>query len=63
MDALQGQLHAYLTGTVSDPAQALNAAAERWEAITERLGRTKQAGYWSEVSGRYKRAGLKVADL
>jgi multiple sugar transport system substrate-binding protein len=63
MDALQAQLHAYLTGSESDPAKALAAAAERWEAITDRLGRAKQAGYWSEVSGRYQRAGLKLAGI
>lgn len=63
MDALQGQLHAYLTGAESDPAKALAAAADRWEAITERLGRGKQAGYWSEVSDRYRRAGLKLAEV
>lgn len=63
LDALQGQLHGYLTGSESDPAKALQAAADRWEAITDRLGRAKQAGYWAEVLSRYKRAGLKVADL
>jgi multiple sugar transport system substrate-binding protein len=63
MDALQAQLHAYLTGSESDPAKALAAAAERWEAITDRLGRAKQAGYWNEVSGRYQRAGLKLAGI
>lgn len=63
MDALQGQLHAYLTGSENDPAKALAAAAERWQAITDRLGRDKQAGYWNEVLGRYKRAGLKLAEL
>jgi hypothetical protein len=63
MDALQGQLHAYLTGSEPDPAKALQAAADRWEAITDRLGRAKQAGYWAEVAARYKRAGLKVAEL
>ena len=63
MDALQGQLHAYLTGSEKDPAKALAAAADRWQAITDRLGRAKQAEYWSEVSGRYRRAGLKLAEL
>lgn len=63
MDALQGALQAYLTGSERDPAAALTAAAERWEAITDRLGRARQAGYWNEVSGRYKRAGLKLAEL
>jgi multiple sugar transport system substrate-binding protein len=63
MDALQGSLHAYLTGSESDPAAALRSAADRWEAITDRLGRAKQAGYWAEVSGRYKEAGLRIAEL
>ncbi len=63
MDALQGQLHAYLTGSEADPARALRAAADRWEAITDRLGRSTQAAYWAEVSGRYRRAGLQVAEL
>lgn len=62
MDALQGQLHAYLTGSEPSPAKALAAAADRWEAITERLGRSRQAGYWSEVLGRYRRAGLKLSE-
>ena len=63
LDALQGELHAFLTGNGSDPAKALQAAADRWEAITDRLGRSKQAGYWAEVSARYRRAGLQVAEL
>lgn len=63
MDALQGELHAYLTGRTASPQQALNQAAERWEAITERWGRRKQAEYWLQVLGRYKEAGLKVAEL
>jgi multiple sugar transport system substrate-binding protein len=63
MDALQGQLHAYLTGAESDPKKALDAAADRWEAITDRLGRAKQREYWAEVTGRYRKAGLKLADL
>ena len=63
LDALQGELHAFLTGNGTDPAKALQTAADRWEAITDRLGRTKQAGDWAEVSARYKRAGLQVAEL
>jgi ABC-type glycerol-3-phosphate transport system substrate-binding protein len=63
MDALQGQLHAYLTGSEPDPAKALQAAADRWEAISERLGRAKQIAYWGEVCGRYRRAGLKIAGV
>jgi multiple sugar transport system substrate-binding protein len=62
MEALQGQLHAYLTGVQSDPAAALKTAAERWEAITERRGRSKQAEIWAEVSDRYRAAGLKLAE-
>jgi ABC-type glycerol-3-phosphate transport system substrate-binding protein len=63
MDALQGQIHAFFTGAETDPAKALQAAAERWESITERLGRERQAKYWAEVLSRYRRAGLKVAEL
>jgi multiple sugar transport system substrate-binding protein len=63
MDALQGQIHAYLTGSETDAAAALRAAADRWEAITDRLGRARQASYWAEVSGRYRKAGLKIAEL
>jgi hypothetical protein len=62
MDALQGRLHAYLTGSEKDPAAALQGAAELWESITERRGRARQAEIWAEVSGRYRQAGLKVAE-
>jgi multiple sugar transport system substrate-binding protein len=62
MDALQGRLHAYLTGSTSDPAAALKDAADAWEAITERRGRAKQIEIWAEVSARYRQAGLKVAE-
>jgi hypothetical protein len=63
LDALQGQIHGYLTGATADPAKALQAAAELWEGITERRGRAKQAEYWAEVTSRYRRAGLKIAGL
>ena len=62
MDALQGRIHAYLTGSTSDPALALKEAADQWESITERRGRAKQAEIWAEVSARYRQAGLKVAE-
>jgi multiple sugar transport system substrate-binding protein len=63
MDALQGRIHAYLTGSTSDPAVALKDAADLWESITERRGRTRQAEIWAEVSARYRQAGLKIAEL
>jgi multiple sugar transport system substrate-binding protein len=63
MDALQGQLHGYLTGATSDPAKALQAAADLWEGITERRGRARQAEIWSDVTSRYRKAGLKIAGL
>ena len=63
MDALQGQLHAYLTGSVSDPAAALASAADLWEKITDRRGRARQGEVWAEVTGRYRKAGLKIAGL
>lgn len=62
MEALQGQLHAYLTGVQADPALALKTAADRWEAITERRGRARQSLIWAEVSERYRAAGLKLAE-
>lgn len=62
MDALQGRIHAYLTGSEKDPAAALKDAAALWESITERRGRARQAGIWAEVSARYRQAGLKVAE-
>jgi hypothetical protein len=63
LDALQGQLHGYLSGATSDPSKALQAAAGLWEGITERRGRAKQAEYWAEVTSRYRRAGLRIAGL
>jgi ABC-type glycerol-3-phosphate transport system substrate-binding protein len=60
MDALQGQIHAYLTGSESDPKKALQAAAERWKEITDRYNRSKQKEYWLEVLERYRKAGLQV---
>ena len=63
MDALQGRIHAYLTGSTSDPAAALKEAADQWESITDRRGRARQAAIWAEVSGRYRQAGLKVAEV
>jgi glutamate-1-semialdehyde aminotransferase len=63
MDALQGRIHAYLTGSEKDPAAALKGAAELWESITERRGRARQAEIWAEVSSRYREAGLKIAEL
>ena len=42
-----------------------DGAATPWLQVftTDFMARAKQAGYWSEVSGRYRRAGLKLAEL
>jgi multiple sugar transport system substrate-binding protein len=63
MDALQGEIHGYLTGHTERPEAALSAAAERWEAVTERWGRARQKEYWQDILGRYRQAGLKIAEL
>ncbi len=59
MDALQGELHAFINGT-GTAKEALDRAAERWQAITERYGRDKQKIIWAEVRQAYKRAGLNI---
>ena len=61
MDALQGEIHGYLTGSEDDPQAALDRAAERWDEVTDRWGREPQKGYWAEVNGRYQEAGLNIA--
>lgn len=58
LDALQGELHAYLTGSESDAQAALNRAADRWNEISDRYDRQAQLGYWLEVNNRYREAGL-----
>lgn len=64
MDALQGELHAYINGAENSPeaAQAaLDRVAERWSEITDRWGREPQKNYWREINARYKEAGLNIA--
>ncbi|HXG61542.1 MAG TPA: extracellular solute-binding protein [Planctomycetota bacterium] len=63
LDALQGEIHGYLTGHTASPEAALAAAADRWEAITERWGRDRQKNYWLEILDRYRQAGLRLAGL
>ena len=60
MDALQGELHAFLNGK-GTAEEALNRAAERWQAVTKRYGRDKQKAAWAKVKASYKAAGLNVA--
>ncbi len=60
MDALQGELHGYINGG-TDAAAALQAAADRWEAITDRYDRDSQKVYWAAVKASYVEAGLKIA--
>ncbi len=61
-DALQGEIHAYLTGSESDAQAALDRAAASWERTTDRWGREQQLIYWQEINSRYKQAGLNVAE-
>jgi len=60
MDALQGELHAFINGSGS-AAEALDGAADRWQQITDRYGRDKQKEAWAEVRAAYTRAGLNIA--
>ena len=61
MDALQGEIHGFINGSGDDPAAALQAAADRWEAITERYDREAQKVYWADVKASYQAAGLRIA--
>ncbi len=60
IDALQGAIHGYVNGG-TDAAAALQEAADRWEAITDRYGRDAQKAYWAEVKQSYVDAGLNIA--
>jgi multiple sugar transport system substrate-binding protein len=59
MDALQGELHAFLNGS-GTAEDALNAAADRWQQITERYGRENQKAAWVNVKAAYAKAGLNL---
>jgi len=61
MDALQGSIHGYLNSEGGDAAAALQAAADRWEAITDRLDREAQKARWAKVKASYRAVGLKIA--
>lgn len=38
--------------------QALDATAKEWDAITDKLGRDKQIGFWQQALASYKSLGL-----
>ncbi len=59
LDALQGELHAFVNGT-GDAKEALDRAAARWQEITDRYGREKQIAAWNEVRAAYAAAGLNI---
>ena len=59
MDALQGELHAFLNGS-GTAEEALGRAAEAWQTITERYGRDAQKAVWAQVKGQYAAAGLTI---
>ncbi len=61
MDALQGEIHGYLNAEGGDAAAALQAAADRWEAITDRMDRDAQKERWAKVKASYLAVGLKIA--
>ena len=60
MDALQGELHAFINGT-GTAEEALGRASEAWQAITERYGRESQKTAWAQVRTQYAAAGLNIA--
>jgi hypothetical protein len=59
MDSLQGELHAFINGTGS-AKDALDKAADRWQAVTDRYGRDKQKEAWAKVRASYVAAGLNI---
>ena len=60
MDALQGELHAFINGT-GTAEEALGRASVAWQAITERYGRDAQKAAWAQVRAQYVAAGLNIA--
>ncbi len=61
MDALQGELHGFINGS-GTAGEALDRAAERWQAITERYGRDSQKEAWAKVRASYQAAGLNIGE-
>jgi len=59
MDALQGELHGFINGDGS-AEDALNRAADRWQAVTNRYGRDKQIQVWAQVRLAYQAAGMNI---
>lgn len=56
-DALDLHVQKALTGE-EKPADALNAAAKEWDAITDKLGKDSQLKLWTQALGSYKALGL-----
>jgi multiple sugar transport system substrate-binding protein len=56
-DALDLHVNKALAGQET-PKQALDAVAQEWNAITDRLGRQKQIELWHQALKSYKVAGL-----
>ena len=56
-DALDLHVQKALTGE-EKPADALDAAAKEWDAITDKLGRDKQIKLWQQALESYKALGL-----
>jgi multiple sugar transport system substrate-binding protein len=57
LDALDLAVNKALSGE-ADPKAALDAAAEDWKGVTERLGADNQKKFWNEALASYRSAGL-----
>ena len=57
LDALDLAVNKALSGE-ADPKAALDAAAEDWKGITERLGADNQKKFWNQALASYRSAGL-----
>lgn len=57
IDALDLAVNKALSGE-ADPKTALDAAADDWKGITERLGADNQKKFWKEALTSYRSAGL-----
>jgi multiple sugar transport system substrate-binding protein len=56
-DSLDLHVNKALAGQ-ENPKQALDAVAKEWDAMTEKLGRSKQIDLWSKALQAYKAVGL-----
>jgi multiple sugar transport system substrate-binding protein len=57
LDSLDLAVNKALSGE-ADPKAALDAAAEDWKGVTERLGADNQKKFWNEALASYRSAGL-----